>query len=274
MPNIGVMRNAVALPVCPYHTQSETGGKAIPMAEKRIAIVDDEPYQLELLRQHVYNCALWEHLRIIVDTFEDGRCLLGGLARGLEYDYVFLDINMPCIDGINLCSRILEITETSIIFVSTHMEKQPSVDKLYPAMLLAKPYTQESFDNAVKAFHARKDAMRDFVFTQNAVKVSIKCRDIYYFSMADHHLMITTNRGTYQDATLNLSDVEREYASEAFFRCHKSHIINLRYYESHSFSNVNLRCAGKIASLRLSKGKGEAVKDAYLKKIVGGYVAF
>jgi DNA-binding LytR/AlgR family response regulator len=244
------------------------------MIQKRIAIVDDEVYHLNILKQHVNNCSLWKHLRLTVKSYDDGQILLRDLNLGLEFDFIFLDINMPEINGIDLCNRILQITETSIIFVSTHMEKQPSVDKLYPAMLLPKPYTQDNFDNIVKAFQARKDALRNFEFTHNGEKCTVKCRDIYYFSMADHHLMITTNRGTYQDATMNLSDVEREYSSETFFRCHKSHLINLRYYDSHRYTNVNLKCGDKIVSLRLSKGKGESVKNAYLKKIVGGYDAF
>ena len=244
------------------------------MIEKRFAIVDDDKYQLELLRKHIYNCAIWKHLRLIVKAYENGQCLLNDLARVIKFDYIFLDINMPKINGIDLCSRILKITDTSIIFVSTYMENQPSVDEFYPAMLLSKPYTQESFDNTVKAYRARKDALRSFMFTQDGIRNSVKCKDIYYFSMSDHHLMITTNRGTYQDATLNLSDVERNYAAEPFFRSHKSHIINLRYYENHSYDKVNLKCADKIVSLRLSKGKGEMLKDAYLKKVVGGYDAF
>ena len=237
------------------------------MARVRIAICDDEQTHLDVLERHIEGCFLWKDAQLDVKPYISANALLSDMESGCEFEFIFLDINMPDIDGIELCDRILNIKESSIIFVSTHMERQPSVDGFYPAMLLPKPYTQEAFDNVIKAFLARKDAMRHFSFTnaQDGKKYSMPCRDIYFFSMADHRLMITTPSGTYQDASRNLHDVERELVSEGFFRCHKSHLINLRYYENNDYDSVYLKCGGKRVEIRLARGKGDAVKAAYLK---------
>ena len=244
------------------------------MNQKRIAICDDEEDHRIALSKCAQNCKLWDNEDVVVDAFSGGQSLLDAIGNGYKYDYAFLDINMPEINGLDLCGRILKIAQPSIIFVSTHMENQPAIDRHYPAMLLPKPYTQELFDNIVRALHARQDAMNHFEFTHNGKKQAMPCKDIYFFSMAAHHLMITTVGGTFQDASLNLKIVEREHASESFYRCHKSHIINLRYYDSHDYKNVYLNCGGKLVQIRLSKGKGSDLKAAYLKKIVGGNDAF
>jgi DNA-binding LytR/AlgR family response regulator len=183
---------------------------------------------------------------------------------------------MPEINGIDLCEQILKITSSSIIFVSTHMERQPSVDRFYPAMMLPKPVKQDIFDSIILAYIARKDSMRDFEFNDydKGMKHSIPCREIYFFSMTAHHLMITTARGTFQDATKNLNYVEKEYESESFFRCHKSYIINLRYYKSHDYRSVILECGEKRHTVGMSMGKGAALEKAYLNRILGGRDAF
>jgi DNA-binding LytR/AlgR family response regulator len=244
--------------------------------KKHIAICDDELSHLKQLKQCVDNCAYWKGAQLSVRAFLSGEELLTDIRRGRSYDYVFLDVNMPEINGIDLCARISELTEASVIFVSTHMEHQPSVDDLYPAMLLPKPFTQEAFDNTIRAYHARKTAIKRFEFFHNGEKCALPCKDIYYFTMSSHHLMITAKSGTYQDATMNLGDVEKELVSEGFYRCHKSFLINLRYYESHDYGSVFLRVDKKKIPIPLSKGKGKgsAVKEAYLKYIVGGHYAF
>lgn len=247
------------------------------MNEIRIALCDDEKTHLKLLEQCVHHCPTWEHFRRIVHSYNSGQSLLDAVKSGKIYDYVFLDINMPEMNGLELCSEILKITlSSSIIFVSTHVESQPSIDMYYPAMLLSKPYTQKNFDNVIKAFLARKEAIRQFEFTDivSGEKHSIPCRDVYLLSMADHHLIIRTVRGIYESASLNLRDVAREYATECFYRCHKSYMINLRYYDSHDYSNVYLLCGGKRVAISISKGTGNDIKEAYLKKIVGGLNAF
>jgi len=141
------------------------------------------------------------------------------------------------------------------------MENQPFVDDCYPAMLLPKPFTQELCENILIAFRARLDALSTFDYHEYGAEHSIPCNDIYFFSMESQHLMITTMSGTYQDASLKLKDVERDFNSNGFFRCHKSHIINLRYYDRQDYSSVYLNCHGKTYQIRLSKGKRQELKE-------------
>jgi DNA-binding LytR/AlgR family response regulator len=246
------------------------------MYERCIAICDDERVHLELLAQRVHKCALWKGVQLSVRAFASGQELLSDIRSGSNYDYLFLDIDMPEINGLDIYARISEQTEIPVIFVSAHMEHQPSVDSFYPALLLPKPFTQEAFDNAIRAYHARAMAIRRFEFFHNGEKRSLPCKDIYYLTMADHHLMIVAKTGTYQDASMNLSGAASKLSSEGFYRCHKSFLINLRYYESHDYSCVHLRIGEKNISVPLSKGKGngDAVKDAYLKCFAGGRYAF
>ncbi|MDR1299567.1 MAG: response regulator, partial [Oscillospiraceae bacterium] len=155
------------------------------MNKKRIAICDDERVHLELLAKCVRNCALWKDAQPSVCAFASGHELLSDIHGGSSYAYLFIDIDMPEINGLDVYARISELMEMPVIFISEHMEHQPSVDSFYPALLLSKPFTQEAFDNAIRAYHAREMAIRRFEFFHNGERCSLPCKDIYYFTMAD-----------------------------------------------------------------------------------------
>ena len=86
----------------------------------RIAICDDEEiYRIELK-------TLLDKLLINadynIDTFDDGNRLSESF-KSLPYDLVFLDIEMPAVDGITLAKKIRAVSEkVFIVFLTSHVE--------------------------------------------------------------------------------------------------------------------------------------------------------
>jgi CheY-like chemotaxis protein len=76
------------------------------------------------------------------------------LARQKKYDAIFLDIEMPGMDGFELCSKIREIhfnQTTPIVFVTSHsdFDSRAKATLVGGHDLIAKPYL--SFEITVKA---------------------------------------------------------------------------------------------------------------------------
>ena len=85
----------------------------------RIAICDDE----EKFRVQEKNLVdrLSGSLDVVVDAFEDGRDLLKRFDSN-PYDLVFLDIEMPMMDGITLAKEIRKRTgQVQIVFLTGHV---------------------------------------------------------------------------------------------------------------------------------------------------------
>lgn len=87
------------------------------------------------------------------DTAREGETALA-LAKEKKYDAIFLDIEMPGMDGFELCSKILQTPlnqTTPIIFVTSHgdFESRAKSTRAGALSLIAKPYL--SFEITVKA---------------------------------------------------------------------------------------------------------------------------
>jgi len=79
----------------------------------RILVIDDEKSIRNTLRE------ILEYEKYAVDDAPDGETGLG-MIRGQKYDAILCDIKMPKMDGLEVLSKIFEITDTPVIMISGH----------------------------------------------------------------------------------------------------------------------------------------------------------
>lgn len=88
----------------------------------KILIIDDDRELLKMLRRY------FEIKKYEVITAEDG---MEGLSRiRLGPDIILLDVNMPKIDGIEVCQRIRDKVACPILFLTARVEEQDIVNGL------------------------------------------------------------------------------------------------------------------------------------------------
>lgn len=132
------------------------------MCEKKcILIADDEPGIIQLLRDY------FEIQNYQVIEARNGLEVLGQLNRGP--DIILLDVNMPMLDGFEVCERIRAHVSCPIVFLSAKVEE---ADRIRGLMLggddyILKPFSIEELGARVEA-HLRREERRR---TDRAVKV-------------------------------------------------------------------------------------------------------
>ena len=86
----------------------------------RIAVCDDEErYRIDL-KTHLDKLLINDDYDI--DTFDDGNMLIKEFVSS-PYDLVFLDIEMPVVDGITLAKKLRSVSENVfIVFLTGHIE--------------------------------------------------------------------------------------------------------------------------------------------------------
>ena len=77
-------------------------GEPFSLAGKRIAIVDDVPENLKLLK------SLLEKKEAQVFLFPSGEMALRAFAKRVP-DLILLDINMPGLNGYEVCQRLKDV---------------------------------------------------------------------------------------------------------------------------------------------------------------------
>ena len=83
---------------------------------KHVFVVDDEKNIRDLIEKYLIKDGFK------VTTFDQGTHVVSEMRR-LEPDLLVLDINMPGIDGLEVCKEVRKISEIPIIFVSARDEE-------------------------------------------------------------------------------------------------------------------------------------------------------
>ncbi len=83
------------------------------------AIVEDEEVFLKRTRELLANTFKEKNVDVAFDFFMSGEELLPMIEQHFHYDIIFLDIEMPGMDGISVCRRIKEIApDALVVFIS------------------------------------------------------------------------------------------------------------------------------------------------------------
>jgi two-component system LytT family response regulator len=155
----------------------------------RALIVDDElharRYLQELLGKETEVTVVGE-----AATGTEGLDLL----RELSPDLVFLDIQMPGLDGFGMVEGVAAETSPMFIFVTGYSEYAVRAFEIEAVDYLCKPFDKErlsiALERAARHFHARQVALESGRDTQYLSRLSIKEEDGIVFVPVDQILWI------------------------------------------------------------------------------------
>ena len=213
------------------------------MANMRVMICDDEVGMRLVLRRLIESV---EGFEVCAEASDGEEAVL--LFSELKPDAVFLDVQMPKIDGVECARRIQDLNpRTAIIFATAHESYMSDAFSVYAFDYLLKPFKGERVVetlNRLRDFSTHKSlpvfdsALRSR--PEGLQRLMLKNREgISVVDMADILLVQRENRLTVlytQDEALTssetLSQIEQRLEPGLFFRCHKSYIVNISAIEN------------------------------------------
>ena len=162
----------------------------------RIAICDDEIRFISDFTAIMNK--LYKSLDIIIDEFSDGVQLLRKFEQK-RYDIVFLDIEMPTIDGISLAKKLRELREdVYIVFLTGHIQYAQNGYKVNALRYLTKPIKEEDISEVISHI-VKKQNSKNFLWVKtNDGEYKIILSDIIYFEAQDKKIIIYTVTGKYE----------------------------------------------------------------------------
>lgn len=202
----------------------------------RALIVDDEELARLVVREHLAAHGDIEILGEAANGFEAVK-----LAAELKPDLVFLDVQMPKLDGFEVLA-LLE-GRPSVIFVTAFDQHALKAFDAHAVDYLLKPFSKERFDAALDKARrsakpapdlaptlqsaAREGKPLDRIVVKDGPKVTIVPLDKLDFVQAqdDYVLLRTEGRDLLKQQTL--SSLETQLDPNRFIRIHRSYILNL-----------------------------------------------
>jgi DNA-binding LytR/AlgR family response regulator len=196
-------------------------------------IVDDEPIAREIIKTY---CGHLPDLKVI------GMCGNAMEAKTIlqkqHVDILFLDINMPVMDGISFVKTMRNPPQ--VIFTTAYKEYAIDAFDLAACDYLLKPFSLERFviavDKALEKLQPRdtlpigKDQNNpekaDYLFIKTGDKISkIQYEDLLYAEANGNNIKIVTSQQTLLPA-MTFSNFEELLPASQFLRVHRSFIIN------------------------------------------------
>lgn len=227
-----------------------------------IGICDDEAFYREDLYKRINHYFKDKDLEIEVRVYESGAELLKDNEQR-AFDLVFLDIEMPGMDGMTVGKALRKTTpELFLFFVTSHGNFVSEAFRLNASQYLQKPIRDIEFEGDIervlKQYYLRKKA---YNFEYKGVKKSIPIFKIIYFESSYWNVYIHTEKESYKIVG-QLDNEEKKLKYYYFVRIHQSFLVNMSYIDRFLSDKVFLR--GMQDPLVVSRKYKEAAKKCFL----------
>jgi len=199
----------------------------------RCIIVDDESGAVEILTRYVKRTPELE----LVESFRDSIEALTFLA-GNEVDLVFLDIDMPNLDGMKL-SELIREKDIQIVFCTAYSEYAVESYEKEAIDYLLKPIEYERFLVAIKkAFKAKSEGIlsvqlgrdgkkgkSERLFIKSGPRLhQVDIGELLYTEKKEHYMIFHTPGGQII-SRMNMNDLMNTLPGDNFIRVHRSFVV-------------------------------------------------
>lgn len=201
----------------------------------KIGICDDETYIAELLEDMIK--AAFENRNVAL-TITKYNIPAEMFQKCKEYDAVFIDIDMPEMDGIELAKNIMrENPECVVIMATGKNDRYRDAIHIKVADYILKPYRQADIDEAVSLIlneHIGEDEIE--VYYQREI-YKIRERDIIYIEAFNGYVLVNTATTIFRKdiSLLKLMDI---IENKLFVQISRKVIVNMLWIEKYICGNI------------------------------------
>lgn len=222
-------------------------------------IVDDELHARENLKKIIgIYCPEIEILGLAESAVEAKL-----LVNSLKPDVIFLDINMPVLDGFDFLEEFNE-RDFLIVIVSAFMEHGINAVKADAADYLLKPISIKELKLTVKKLLSIQNKSQKKENSSDKDKLLIPASHGFNILNIDEiirlegdgcYTTVVTKDKNKSIVSRTLKNFEDSLPQEKFFRIHKSHLINLRYVKHYSNQSGNFVTMADESKIEISRRK-------------------
>lgn len=196
---------------------------------KNIVIVEDEKSAADVLTSYLDRYTKEKGVAFQSVWFENPIAFLTNYKP--KYDLVFLDIELPDMNGMDVAHKLRELDDSVALIFVTNM-----------AQFAIKGYEVNAFDFIVKPvsyfdFALKLQRVLERIKSIDGQKISVsvddavKCvyvEDIYYVEVIKHKVIYHTAQGNLESYGA-LKNIEPMLLDADFVRCNNCYLVNLRY---------------------------------------------
>lgn len=227
----------------------------------KIGIVEDEIEEIRNLKEKLDTYFSQKDLAYGVSSYEKPLEFIDQFSN--QFDIIFLDIEMPYCNGIDVAKSIREKDKNVILIFSTRMVSKALEGYSVKAYdFIVKPVVQERLDKLMDELTYKLSANKKETITvklNNNVTKVLDTDEIVHIEIASHLLLIELYQGDTLELWMPLSEIEKILPISSFIRISNSVIINMNYVEE--IRGDALMVKGR--TLKVSRSKKKEFLDKF-----------
>lgn len=230
----------------------------------RIVFCDNNRQELELLESYVRE--FFEKLGGISPEFASYLSGSELLEKEKFVDFAFLDVEMPCISGIQVGNRLKEHnSEVKIFIVTAYPDYLDEAMNLQVFRFLSKPLDKERLQRNLKeALYRYNMFSKKILIKTKSGAYAADSKDIVTIESSGRRSLVNTVNGTIECSDGIEAWKERLLPIPCFYQSHRAFIINLRYVYRLEPDTVTLKYAEKERTAYLAKRKYSDLTEKFM----------
>ena len=236
-----------------------------------IAICDDDSKITDRLKGDIATFFICLNEDVEVSVFANGMELLYTIKKEENYDLILLDVDMPCMSGLEAAKQIRKNDEdVIIIFISSYENYVFDSFEYNPFRYIRKSRIKEELNLALKSaymlYNERKK--RYIVIKSQEGDYKVEHSKISYFEIVKRKLIIHLADNQILSIWKSINDFIAEINDDAFVKIHKGCAVNLKYIKEYTNYDVTLDNGVKLI---VSRSGIKKLKEK-LTRYWGGHV--
>lgn len=225
----------------------------------KIAICDDEKNGQKGLREMIRTSGIFDDAQYYF--FESGQALIHSYHSGDRYGFVFLDVDMPGVNGIETGICINEMDKKSIIiFHSAYPQFAIDAFECNAFHYIVKGIEKEKFIKIItRAYNKYKRMNENLIVKHKDGIITLQLSDIYYVEYLKKHIIIHTENDSYEIRE-TMANMCEKLSGFGFYLCHQSFIVNFEKVKQILKKDIVL---SNGAAVMLSTRKRSQIISAY-----------
>ncbi len=223
------------------------------MMGNKVLIVDDDPNIREVIS------VLLSSEGYDVDAAENGRVAIEKVNEGNAYDIVCLDIMMPDMDGIEVCTRIRQKSNVPVLFLTAKSQDKDKVEAYSTGGddFLVKPFSQTELLMKIKSLIRR----------HNEYDKPDKQSDEDDTKLSDDIVVDTRKRSVLKDGVrINLTD--KEFDILRYFMDHRGEVVQNKDLYENVWGEQYLTSAGNTIMVHILNLRKKLERDVSKPEII------
>ena len=231
----------------------------------KIALLDDDKTALLISKGAIESFFQEKNIAISLDAFSSPVNFLA-MAKEENYRLVFLDIDMPELNGLEVGKQLKEFNpQTDIIYLSQREDLVFDTLVLHPFGFIRKSKIIQDFANVLELFVNTalntQSENKKITISSKTGTLGADIDQIMYIEGNKNYQTFYLKDGNVFDARVLMSDLENKLKDHGFIRVHKGYLINYLFIRQIGTNEVTLT-NNKI--LPLSSKRKDEIMENYL----------